>query len=381
MISGKTIIMIANVPWHWNWQRQQEWASRFAKDNKVIYISNFGSKNQGPLSIIRKIIKQTKRSSGFQHVLDPDVRKNIQLVTPIFLPVHGITLITRFNAWLINRKLRRLIADDNVLFWVCHPSDTILELLKFFPNAPVVYDIATRFLCQPDAPRRQREYQDALARKANVIFFDAHSSRDDLPKDVHSKAFFIPQGVNETFLRAGHEKSSVAEKLKAIPKPIVGYVGAFHNSVDTHILSELVKKLPQIHLAVIGNYQTIPNELDHPRVHFLGPVNFEELPSYVAGIDVGLIPYRIDAYTQGVFPTKMFEYLAMGVPVVSTDLTEMRRFNEKVVVTRSTEQFIQAVKTALTMPRRVPDQAFLDTHSWAARFTEIQRLLQKYVAA
>jgi hypothetical protein len=379
MISGKTIIMIANVPWHWNWQRQQEWASRFAKDNRVIYISNFGSKNQGPLSILRKVIKQTKRSSGFQHTLDPAISKNIRLVTPLFIPVHGIHFITRFNAWLIQRKLRRLLKNDNILFWVCHPSDTILELLKHFPKTPVVYDIATRFLCQPDAPRRQREYQDGLARKANVIFFDAHSSRDDLPLEVHSKAFFIPQGVNETFLKAGRENIGVADKMRSFRKPMVGYVGAVHNSVDTHLLAELVKVLPDIQLAIIGNYQTIPTELVHPRVHFLGPVNFEKLPSYVAGIDVGLIPYRIDAYTQGVFPTKMFEYLAIDIPVVSTDLAEMRRFNEKVTVTRTTDQFIAAVREALARKRQRPDQNFLNSHSWAARFDEIQRLLDKHV--
>src|SRR3990170_5765741 len=166
MISDKTIVMIANVPWHWNWQRQQEWASRLAKHNRVIYISNFGSKNQGPLSIIKKVLKHAKRSGGYQHHLDPAIQRNIQLVTPIFIPFHGFGPITRFNAWLIQRKLKKIIGTGDPLFWVCHPSDTILSLLKYYPKTRVVSDIATRFLCQSDAPRRQRYYQDALARRS-----------------------------------------------------------------------------------------------------------------------------------------------------------------------------------------------------------------------
>ena len=104
--------------------------------------------------------------------------------------------------------------------------------------------------------------------------------------------------------------------------------------------------------ALVGPEQTDVSQLKAlPNVHLLGQRPHAELPRYVTGFDVGLVPYRITEYTANVYPTKLNEYLVMGIPVVATDLVEIRRFNaehgEIVRIAESGDAYANAVKEAV----------------------------------
>src|SRR5204863_9165580 len=104
--------------------------------------------------------------------------------------------------------------------------------------------------------------------------------------------------------------------------------GGLHQWVDQSLLVDVARAMPDMTFALVGPEQTDISALRGcANIHLLGLRPHQELPRYVKAFDVGIVPYRLTEYTANVYPTKLNEYLVMGLPVVATDLPEIRRFN------------------------------------------------------
>lgn len=374
MIRNKTIVFLATVPWSYSWQRQHEWASRLAKNNKVLYLAPFGMNNYGPIKFVKKL-KARKQSQGYEHDLPDNIEKNIKHLSLKFIPQHDRAWLNSLNAQWIAKQLQPYLPKNerDIVFWVCNPADTMVALIKRFPQSIKLYDIAMRFLKRPDAPAYLKSSQDELARTVDFIITDSRASATDMPSEAQHKISYVPQGVNESLLiRKEIEESS--SKIKKIPKPRIIYLGAGHDSLDIPLMRSIVDHIPQAQLVLVGLFEEIPAALKHPRIHYLGPTDFGELPAILPFGDVGIIPYLINDYTAGVFPTKLFEYAAAGLPVITTDLPEMRQFSSKLLIAKSQAKFVEKIKHALAEKNVLPDQTFLSDQSWAKRFEKIEKI-------
>jgi len=142
--------------------------------------------------------------------------------------------------------------------------------------------------------------------------------------------------------------------------------------------------MPEVSFALVGPPQTDVTILSQsPNIHLLGPQLHEDVPRYVKGFDVGIVPYRLSDYTASVYPTKLNEYLAMGIPVVATDLPEVRRFNAEngdiVVVAKDSEAFVKAVQEAVQdrSPTEIERRIEIACqNSWEARIAQMADLIQ-----
>jgi glycosyltransferase involved in cell wall biosynthesis len=118
------------------------------------------------------------------------------------------------------------------------------------------------------------------------------------------------------------------------------------------MLAAMAHAKPGWSWVLVGPLQILSRKLEQiPNIYLAGPKAHEDLPDYIRGFDVGIVPYLFNDYTATVVPTKINEYLAMGKPVVSTDLPEVRTFNDEhgVIITsrnRPTE-FIASIERAL----------------------------------
>src|SRR5207245_7677210 len=122
---------------------------------------------------------------------------------------------------------------------------------------------------------------------------------------------------------------------------------------------QVARSMPDATFALVGPEQTDVSTLrECPNIHLLGLRPHEELPRYVKAFDVGIVPYRLTEYTANVYPTKLNEYLSMGIPVVATDLPEIRRFNAEhgdvVAVAADAGAFSTAIREALV--ERTPQE-------------------------
>jgi glycosyltransferase involved in cell wall biosynthesis len=150
--------------------------------------------------------------------------------------------------------------------------------------------------------------------------------------------------------------SSVSASTSVLPRPVIGYVGGIHKHFDAPMLSAMARARPRWSWALVGPLQTAQGALERiPNIHLLGPKAHEELPHYICDFDVGIVPYLHNDYTMTVVPTKIKEYLAMGKPVVSTNLPEVNAFNDKhnVIITSSNHptEFLSSIEKALDLSK------------------------------
>jgi glycosyltransferase involved in cell wall biosynthesis len=128
----------------------------------------------------------------------------------------------------------------------------------------------------------------------------------------------------------------------------LGFFGLIRDWVDLDLLAEVARARPEWHIVMIGDsavdlspYRTLPN------MHFLGHRSYADLPAYCKGFDMGLIPFKINDLTRAVNPIKLREYLAAGLPVVSTPLPEVILYSHLIEVADTAEEFVCAVKASL----------------------------------
>ena len=136
--------------------------------------------------------------------------------------------------------------------------------------------------------------------------------------------------------------------MRGMRAPVFGFFGMIADWIDLDLIAELARRRPEWSFVLLGQPSTsIDVCADLSNVHLLGRVPFDALPGYCKAFDVGLIPFRINRLTQHVNPIKLREYLAAGLPVVSTDLPEVRRYRPHVHIGRSLDEFEKACEQAL----------------------------------
>ena len=204
----------------------------------------------------------------------------------------------------------------------------IRDLIRGLDPALTIYYCANEFASSSPAARRITGSETRLFQEADLVFASSEALRARAARfsaDVH----LFPPGVDfRIFQEARQATAELPEELRPLRRPLVGYVGGVHRWVDQELLAALAGRMPEASFVLVGPVQTGVARLSGiPNVHLLGARPHARVPSYVKAFDVGLIPYRLTPYTADVYPTKLNEYLAMGIPVVATDLPAIRRFN------------------------------------------------------
>lgn len=168
-------------------------------------------------------------------------------------------------------------------------------------------------------------------------------------KEVH----LLPNAVDyKHFHRAAQPDLAVAHELKDLKEPLIGYVGSLEYRVDADIMEAVLQSHPDKRLVAIGPVMKEHFPIDrldrYPNFLYLGPRKFEELPSYIKAFSCGIIPFRKTGVTQSIYPLKVNEYLAAGLPVVATSFSpDISSFQEVVFLAEDGKSFAQAVDRAV----------------------------------
>jgi glycosyltransferase involved in cell wall biosynthesis len=173
------------------------------------------------------------------------------------------------------------------------------------------------------ARRRVERAEAEIARRADVVFATSQGLRRRLA--AHRAAVhLLPNGVDaERFCVA--DRAAAPAQIARLPRPVLGYFGTLGAWVDFDLVGRLASQRPEWSFVFVGPGR--PSSAARlgafPNVQFLGPVPYDELPRYAAGFDVGLIPFKLNELTWHVHPIKALEYLAAGLPAVSTPLPDL----------------------------------------------------------
>src|SRR5262249_53016135 len=227
--------------------------------------------------------------------------------------------------------------------------------------------------------------EEQLFREADLVFVTSERLRERAAR-FSDRVHVFPFGVSlERFEAVRRHDEAAPDDVASLARPVVGYVGGLHQWVDQDLLTRVARSMPDATFALVGPEQTDVSMLRTcSNIRLLGLRPHDELPRYVKSFDVGIVPYRLTEYTANVYPTKLNEYLSMGIPVVATDLPEIRRFNTQhgaiVGIAADADGFGQAIRSALNdsaqtdVDRRI---AIAAQNSWASRIAAMTALIDE----
>ena len=388
MLTGHDIVLISSIDWEFNWQGHQEIATRLvAAGNRVLYIENMGVRTPR-LHDARRVVQRFFHWAG--SLPDGGVRQvspGLYVCSPLILPPFGSATRRHVNRRvlfpLLLRAVERLHFEPDVI-WTFLPTDTATDLVKLFKKTQSV----VVYYCIADFAELSPHHNAILSSErmtielSDVVFAQCPELAERCSVDGR-RAHVFPFGVNMSRFAS---RCSANTFMSELPRPVIGYVGGIHKYVDTQMLATMARARPEWSWVLVGPSQTSVRELKRiPNIYLAGPKVHRELPRYIRDFDVGIVPYKSNGYTATVVPTKINEYLAVGKPVVSTDLPEVIAFNNHhdIIITspNHASQFIASIEKALSastenevINRR---QTVAALHDWDRCFDQMAQLIER----
>lgn len=382
MMHGQAIICVTQ-DWQGDPTSKKHIMRVLAKRNKVLWVNSIGVRRPTVSAHdVRRLLYKLRRIVAGCRQVEP----NIYVMDPPVLPLPGVPLAERINRFVLAARLRQLCRRyrmERPLLWTFQPN--VNWLLGRLDERLVIYHCVDEHSELPGVPKEiiARMERD-LVQRADVVLTTAEKLCEER-RALNPHTHFIPHGVDVAhFSRALNAATMIPPALAALPRPVIGFFGLLADWVDVDMIAALARARPQWSFALVGKVNTDLGAVkDLRNVHLLGQQPYEALPGYCRGFDVGLIPFRMNELTLRVNPLKLREYLAAGLPVISTPLPEVVRYQGLVQVAVNRDGFLQAIETALAERSREQDQRRVEAmraEGWDARVAEMSRLIEARLA-
>jgi glycosyltransferase involved in cell wall biosynthesis len=225
-----------------------------------------------------------------------------------------------------------------------------------------------------------KEIEEHLFRKADVVIVSAEKLYES-KKNFNPNTHIIRHGTDWKHFRTAFDDSTqIPAEIRHLPRPIIGFHGLLADWVDFELIKKVAAHFSRGSIVLVGK-TTVDAEgkikvLDGmPNIHRLGRKPYAELPAYCKAFDVALNPFAINELTLAANPLKVREYLAAGLPVVSTDIPEVRVL-EDVLVGVDHDDFIRKIDDAVDQPKPRHEVSDRIAHvSWEAKVGELRAIL------
>lgn len=386
MLPHRDYLIISSIDWYENWQMHQQLATALVKSgNRVLFIENTGVRapRVRDFSRISSRIRNWVRSTrGFF-----DIQENLTVFSPIFLPFPYSWLALIINRFLLSRSIEKWMRIERYQAQVIIsflPTPLAQSLVEYFNPSLAIYYCANDMSGGSAGAGRLKRHEDTFLSKVDAVFCISHTLLE-YAGQLNGHTFLLPAGVDYEKFEAARENDEVPSDLAAIHGPVIGYVGAISGVFDQTLLLYAAHALPEASFVLIGPEVTDVSLLKAcPNIRFLGKRQHNDIPRYVKGFDVALIPYVKSAFTDAVYSCKLNEYMAMGVPVIATDLRELRFYVEHhgnvLEIARTKDEFVERIRHALVAGNdtsRAARIAAAQQNSWGQRFADISEVINQ----
>lgn len=346
-----------------------------ACDNRVLWVNSLGYRAPtiSKADVSRAVRKLMAAATPLRQV-----EPNIFVLNPLIIPAHGRPWVRAFNqrflAIQIRRAMRRL-RFRRVLNWTSNPVAAMVAR-KLGEETVVYHCVDENTAFSGVAPDALADLERQLIERSDAVFVTSQRLHES--KSQHNpRTFLVRHGVDfEHFRRALDADTSVPTDLSRLPRPVIGFFGLVADWVDVDLMAEIARRFSECSLVLLGKVTTDVSVLASlPNVHLLGRKPYEELPAYCKGFDLALMPFRINELTLNANPLKVREYLAAGLPVVSTPIPEVELLGQ-CRIAADVDGFECEIRAALADPGPSFVRSEAIRHeSWQARLDEIARHL------
>lgn len=360
------LVCLSHLRWNFVYQRPQHLLSRFAKQRRVVFFEE-------PIFSDQPTKLEITRGDDNLIVAVPHISHSDKETS---------------NVEDIQREmLDKLFGEqriENFVLWFYTPmAYGFASHLK--PNA-IVYDCMDELSAFKFAPPELLSNEEQIYNKADLVFTGGQSLYE-AKKNRHPRVYAFPSSIDAAHFRQARSLTEEPEDQKSIARPKLGYCGVIDERIDLQLLAQMAALRPEWQFVMIGPVVKISEE-DLPRranIHYLGGKNYQDLPKYLAGWDVALMPFALNESTRFISPTKTPEYLAAGKPVVSAPIRDVvRPYGEMnlVYIASTAEEFVAACEKALSEHSQAKVKnadGFLSKTSWDKTFSEMAKLIDDAV--
>ncbi len=361
------LICFSHLRWDFVFQRPQHLMTRAARSRRVFFWEEpiWSEPSAESVPNLRMLTTDT----------------GVTVVTPVMPSGMDKRAVVRAQRWMLHNLLDTNRISDPIL-WYYTPQALPFSAHLTYPR--VVYDCMDELSAFLGADQLLPILERELLARASVVFtggFSLYEAKRQYHRNVHS----FPSGVDIAhFHPARHDLPEPLDQ-RPIPHPRLGFYGVIDERMDQTLLAQLAVLRPDWQIVLVGPVVKVdPAALPRaPNIHYLGGKQYSELPAYLSGWDVALMPFACNDATRFISPTKTPEYLAGGKPVVSTPITDVvRSYGDAVGVqiAGSAPAFVAAIEHALQLaqePTAWLTQAdeMLATASWDGIWTRMMALI------
>ncbi|AFZ57424.1 UDP-galactopyranose mutase [Anabaena cylindrica FACHB-243] len=363
------IVCLSHLRWHFVYQRPQHLLSRCVKGKRVFFIEEpiFNQENLRQLEI-------SQDASGVVVVVphlpeglsEESVNANLQILIDGFLAEHNI---------------------HKYICWYYTPM--AIAFTRHWQPQAVVYDCMDELSGFQGAPPTLKNYEAELFRRADLVFTGGQSLYEN-KVNQHPNVYAFPSSVDITHFGEARNLETEPADQAHIPHPRLGFFGVIDERMDIELLQGIADARPDWHLVMVGPVVKIDPAMlpQSENIHYLGVKTYQQLPEYLAGWDLAMLPFARNEATRFISPTKTPEYLAAGKPVVSTSIRDVvRPYGESklVRIADTVSDFITAAEKA--MQEDTPKSgwlsrvdAFLEQISWDRTWASMIKLIDSAIA-
>ena len=331
------VIVLSHLRWDFVFQRPQQLMSRFADEMTVVYWEE-------PMEIGEK-------ETPLLRVRAAEDFPNVRIVVP-HLP-RGLDEEARDAA--LKRLLDAYAAGLKrpIVAWYYTPM--MLPFSRDLDASVIVFDAMDELSKFKFAPEKLLDLEQELIDSADLVFTGG-SSLYEAKKDRHNSVHLFPSSVDRKHFEKARNTLLQPDDQADISHPRLGFYGVLDERFDTDLLGEIADMRPDWSFVMVGPVVKISEDdlPKRPNIHYLGSKKYEQLPAYLAGWNVALMPFAMNESTQFISPTKTPEYLAGGKPVVSTPVKDVVRHYghlEGVGIASTAEEFVAQCERMLKLKR------------------------------
>ena len=393
-LAGRDIVCVSTHYWDDRWFRKQEFMSRFSQANRVLYVEPSFSMVRQPedhlegIATNRSFVTRLERRGDRLHLLKPPRG------VPKWNHPQLDRLTYRWYGRLVRRAMKRLGFRDAIL-WVYTPS--YYHALDAIPHAALVFDLVDDLGAYAGEGHPRAAYDEAsvegLVRRSDLLVVTAKTLEERYGA-LARRLEQIPNGFDASLFSSNGPAPPTPPALAGVRRPILGFIGTFFVFIDYELLARVARAHPDKSLVLVGRVEATSPEAvaglaklrQLPNVVYAGWEPRSAMPAYLRAFDVCLNPFRTGRVADSVNPLKVYEYLAMGRPVVSTPMTALEReaAGRFVHFARDAEEFSQQIEHCLSPEVQAHARAGQNAvapYSWDRLFERLDAVVGEALAA
>jgi glycosyltransferase involved in cell wall biosynthesis len=357
------IVCVSHLRWDFVFQRPQHLLTRAARQGRVLYLEE-PKLSDGPPSL------EGRRVDGGVHVIVPVLPHRAPAAERVSL-----------QASMLHRYLLEHGISEYAL-WYYTPM--ALKFTYHLNPIATIYDCMDELSAFAGAPPELAALERELFARADVVFTGGQTLFE-AKRSSHHNVHAFPSSVDVAHFARARSVAADPMDQRGVGRPRLGYFGVIDERMDYELLRGVAAARPEWQIVLIGPTAKVdPASLPvAPNLHYLGPKLYADLPEYIAGWDVAILPFARNEATRFISPTKTPEYLAAGKPVVSTSIRDVVRPYGELRLARiadTTDTFVEAVEAALAEnadERRRAADTLLATLSWDRTWSGMRRLVEQ----